>query len=197
MLYFPIECSRRPQHTIQPLCFPPILYQHLAVSIFFILPQIPSRQTRLGRDPVSPRTRRRITEEREFALHEYRVIRPMHVAMKGLLRTSCCSIWQWEGMLQHSPLCFISGSTSCDPTPLLFRWETLSQSKIKRSGKTFSQVFSVTKRKMIWPDWDASPRSPLATLLTQHSQFYSLFMALALRSKAHFDPFTWIPAGES
>lgn len=23
MLYFPIECSRRPQHTIRPLCFPP------------------------------------------------------------------------------------------------------------------------------------------------------------------------------
>ncbi|XP_075871878.1 cilia- and flagella-associated protein 221 isoform X2 [Nelusetta ayraudi] len=30
-------------------------------------------QTRLGKDPVSPQTRRKITEEREFALHEYRV----------------------------------------------------------------------------------------------------------------------------
>lgn len=81
-------------------CLPDPCYSSILLSSFLqFFFQLPSRQTRLGKDPVSPQTRRKITEEREFALHEYRVNRPCAQELKAQ-RASCRSIWWSEGALQ-------------------------------------------------------------------------------------------------
>lgn len=84
--------------------------------------------------------------------------------------TWCCSIIKSESSATNLPSAHLWKYQLWHPARLQLWWET----NHKMRQWTYSEVFSVTKRKMIWPGWE-SPRCLPATLLTQHSILQPLY----------------------